>query len=151
RLAESSPAAHACVMDAEALAFAPDSFDIVAASFVIHLLDDPAAGVAEAYRVLRSGGRVALTGASACSRAVREEGETRSPSLAASLDALFAEFAARVPPGAGMGRPVDAADLLVNAGFRQVNEDRVAADVRFPDAESVWRWVMSHGYRAFVE
>ncbi|WP_407676769.1 methyltransferase domain-containing protein [Phytohabitans aurantiacus] len=51
------------------LTFRSGSFDLVAASFVIHILDEPAAGVAEAYRVLaRMGGsrlRVAVLAAAA--------------------------------------------------------------------------------------
>jgi len=65
RLAAAFPAVEARVMDAQALGLATGSFDLVAASFVIHVLDDPAAGVAEAFRVLAPGGRFAFTGASA--------------------------------------------------------------------------------------
>lgn len=152
RLAESYPTAATCVMDAQALAFPAGSFDLVAAAFVIHILDDPAAGVAEAYRVLAPGGRLAFTGGSA--RGGGGRGSTpaeQQPSLGGRLDALFIEFTPHLPPGGSMGRPVDAADLLTEAGFVDLREDRAEVAIRFPDNEILWRWAMSHGYRAFIE
>ncbi|GAA2611781.1 hypothetical protein GCM10010399_48300 [Dactylosporangium fulvum] len=140
-------------MDAQALAFGTGSFDLVAASFVIHVLDSPAVGVAEAYRVLVPGGRFAFTGGSARSRTGQAAGpaSAENRSLGARLDALFVEFAGHLPPEGSMGQPVDAADLLTDAGFVDLREDRAEVAVYFPDGETLWRWVMSHGYRAFVE
>jgi hypothetical protein len=46
---------------------------------------------------------------------------------------------------------LDAADLLTEAGFVDLREDRAEVAVHFPDNEMLWRWAMSHGYRAFVE
>jgi SAM-dependent methyltransferase len=142
RLAAAHPAAVTAVMDAAALTFPAASFDLVAAAFVIHLLDDPAAGVAEAYRVLAPGGRFAFTGG----------GVAPEPaSLGARLDALFMEFTPYLPPGGSVGRPVDAAGLLTAAGFVDLREDRAEVAVRFTDNAVLWRWAMSHGYRAFID
>lgn len=146
RLAASYPAAAAYVMDAQSLAFPAASFDLVAAAFVIHILDDPAAGVAEAYRVLAPGGRFALTWSNARGSAPAEQ-----PSLGSRLDALFAEFTAYLPPGGSIGRQVDAADLLAEAGLVDLREDRAEVAIRVPDNAALWRWAMSHGYRAFIE
>jgi SAM-dependent methyltransferase len=44
---------------AEALPFAADSFDVVAAQLVVHFMTDPVAGIAEMARVARPNGRVA--------------------------------------------------------------------------------------------
>lgn len=151
RLAASYPAARACRMDAQALAFAAGSFDVVAASFVIHILDNPAAGVAEAYRVLAPGGRFAVTGGSPRGSAARPTVAAQQPSLAARLDALFSEFTGYLRPSGGMGQPVDAAQLLTEAGFVDLHVDRAEVAVRFPDNDLLWRWAMSHGYRAFIE
>jgi trans-aconitate methyltransferase len=30
-------------------------------------------------------------------------------------------------------------------------EDRVVVAVNFPDKQALWRWAMSHGYRAFID
>jgi SAM-dependent methyltransferase len=86
-LAADFPAVTAYVMDAQALALAPATFDLVVSSFVIHVLDDPAAGVAEAFRVLAPGGRFALTAG----------GRVAPGSLGERLDALFREFSAYLP------------------------------------------------------
>jgi ubiquinone/menaquinone biosynthesis C-methylase UbiE len=154
RLAASYPAARACLMDVQELGLAANSFDLVAASFVIHVLDDPAAGVAEAYRVLTPGGRFAFTGGSARGRsapAVEGNSPAENPPLGVRLNALFEEFASYLPCGGSMGQPVDAADLLTDAGFVDLREDHAEVAVRFPDNETLWRWAMSHGYRAFIE
>jgi ubiquinone/menaquinone biosynthesis C-methylase UbiE len=60
RLRTSLPTVDARVMDATALALADDSFDIVVAAFVLHLLDHPTAAAREASRVLRPGGLFAF-------------------------------------------------------------------------------------------
>src|SRR5262245_51930393 len=150
RLAAEYPAAVTHVMDAQRLALPSDCFDLVASAFVIHILDDPAAAVAGAYRVLAPGGRFAFTGGSARGRS-REDPTGRVPSLAGRLDGLFAEYAAYLPAGGSMGRPVDAADLLEEAGFVDLREDRAGVAIPFPDNATLWRWALSHGYRAFIE
>ena len=47
-------------MDAQELAFAPDSFDTVVATFVFCSVPDPVRGLQEARRVLATGGRLLL-------------------------------------------------------------------------------------------
>jgi ubiquinone/menaquinone biosynthesis C-methylase UbiE len=146
RLTARYPAAAAIVLDAQNLSFQPGSFDLVAAAFVIHVLDDPPAAVAEAYRVLAPGGRFALTGSSKRdSRA-----PTGRPSLGSRLIELFTEYADYLPAGGGMGQPVDAADLLEHAGFVDLQQHRVELTVRIPDNATLWTWMLSHGYRAFI-
>ena len=60
-LRRDQPEVDALVMDAHSLELADATFDAVAASFVIHILDEPERVVAEAVRVLRPGGLVAMT------------------------------------------------------------------------------------------
>ena len=146
-LAATHPAADVHVMDAQALDLPAGSFDLVASSFVIHVLDDPGAAVAEAYRVVAPGGRFAFTGGSERSKLT----PSAAPSLASRLDPLFAEFAAYLPPHGSMGRAVDAAELLAEAGFVDLSEGRAAVAVEVPDNATLWRWALSHGYRAFIE
>ncbi|GIF77413.1 class I SAM-dependent methyltransferase [Asanoa siamensis] len=147
-LATAYPEAVVHVMDAERLDLPAGALDVVASAFVIHVLSSPAAGVGEAFRVLAPGGRFAFTGGSARSRL---PGPIGGAPLAGRLDALFGEFAAHLAPGGSMGTPVDAADLLDAAGFVEIREARAEATVTFPDNATLWRWIMTHGYRAFVE
>jgi ubiquinone/menaquinone biosynthesis C-methylase UbiE len=145
QLTAAYPAATVSVMDAQALEFPAGSFDLVAASFVIHVLDDPAAAVAEAYRVLAPGGRFAFTGGQ------RQPAPDQRTSLGSRLNHLFEEFAAYLPPGGSMGQPLDAAQQLEAAGFADLREDHASVAVTFPDNALLWRWAMTHGYRAFIE
>jgi ubiquinone/menaquinone biosynthesis C-methylase UbiE len=152
RLAAEYPAADARVMNAQALSLVSASFDLVASSFVIHLLDDPAAGATEAYRVLAPGGRFALTGSSAHQGGSRRKSPTtQALSLGGRLDGLFDEFAAYLPPNGSMGQLIDAADLLEEVGFVDIREDHAGVALTFPDNAMLWRWALSHGYRAFIE
>lgn len=48
------------VMDAEALDYPDDGFDVVVMHFIVAVMPDPARGLAEAYRVLKPGGRLCL-------------------------------------------------------------------------------------------
>ncbi|NUR29627.1 MAG: methyltransferase domain-containing protein [Catenulispora sp.] len=148
-LAAAYPAAEAYTMDAQALTLADDSFDVVASSFAIHVMDDPAAGVAEAYRVLVPGGQFAFTGGSA--RGKGGPAPWDADELGVRLNELFAEFTPYLPPNGSMGTPVDAADLLEEAGFVDLREDFAEVAIPFADTGAVWRWSMTHGYRAFIE
>ncbi|MDR6320796.1 class I SAM-dependent methyltransferase [Actinoplanes couchii] len=149
RLVHDHPGAAVCVMDAGAMGFKSGEFDLVMASFVIHLLDDPGAGVTEAFRVLRPGGRCVLTGGSA--RHHDEAPVVWSSPLTDRVDMLFLEFAPLLPPGGGIGRPIDAAGLLEAAGFVDLREDHATVEITVPHTQALWRWSMTSGYRGFVE
>lgn len=140
RLKAQYPAVRAAVMDAEALGLADESFDVVAAAFVLHLLPDPARAAREAHRVLIRGGTFALP---ADNRPVSR--------LSTHLDALFAEFAVFRPAGSEFGRPLSAPDILASAGFHSIQQHTATVAVEVPGSQTLWRWLMSHGYRAFVE
>jgi SAM-dependent methyltransferase len=142
RLRAEFPTVAVHLMDAQSLSFPDDEFDLVAAAFVVHLVDEPERAVAQARRVLVPGGRLAFTG-----------GTLRQPAndLGDRLHALFGEFNAYLPPGGGMGRPIDPPRLLADAGFVDVREAQAETAVPVPDSAVLWRWAMSHGYRAFIE
>jgi demethylmenaquinone methyltransferase/2-methoxy-6-polyprenyl-1,4-benzoquinol methylase len=62
RLATTAPShrLHLCVGDAQCLPYSDTSFDVVTMMFGIRNFDDPAAGLAECYRVLRPEGHICL-------------------------------------------------------------------------------------------
>ncbi|WP_233552816.1 hypothetical protein [Jiangella rhizosphaerae] len=67
------------------------------------------------------------------------------------MDGLFAGFAELLPPHGGMGAPVDLRGLLAAAGFAGPTARHVEVAIPVPDGETLWRWALSHGYRAFVD
>jgi hypothetical protein len=50
-----------------------------------------------------------------------------------------------------MGQVIDTAELLHEAGFVDLREDHAGVAITFPDNAMLWRWAMTHGYRAFIE
>ncbi|GAB1690258.1 class I SAM-dependent methyltransferase [Krasilnikovia sp. M28-CT-15] len=142
RLKQEHPDLDARVMDAGKLDFEDDTFDVATAGFVMHLLDDPPAGVREVKRVLKPGGLFAFTGPG------------RVPDgfeFADGADALFAEFAQYLPPRGGMGEPFEEMDELAAAGFTGIDETDLRIELAVPDAETFWQWLQTHGTRKFVD
>lgn len=142
RIAAEHPGATAMVMDIHRLDFPSGAFDVVTAGFVMHLVDDPAAVAREAQRVLAPAGRFVFT----------VPGPPADP--AAPLDTvnqLFSEFTQYLPAGGSMGATFDAIRLLADAGFADMTQTHLQVEFTVPDAETLWRWLHSHGTRAFLD
>ncbi len=117
------PAVAFLLGDAEALPCPDAAFDAVVANFGVHHVPRPPMALAEAYRALRSGGRIAVSFWADPAQniawkllldAVRRHGNS-------------AESGAP-PPGGGFGAPQQILDALGNAGFtaqRAQTEHRV--------------------------
>ena len=104
----------------------PDgAFDAVAGNFIINAVGDPAATVAELRRVLRAGGRLALT----CWRY-----PPPSPALTVISQAIEAAGgppqAAPVPPFRAYSAPGPFAGLLREAGFTGVHAELLSLEHR---------------------
>ncbi|RZU52793.1 ubiquinone/menaquinone biosynthesis C-methylase UbiE [Krasilnikovia cinnamomea] len=142
RLRQEHPELDARVMDAGRLDFDDDTFAVVTAGFVMHLLDDPRAAVREVKRVLKPGGLFAFTGPG------------RVPDgfeFADGSDALFAEFAQYLPPRGGMGEPFEELAALAAEGFTDLDETDLRIELAVPDAETFWQWLQTHGTRKFFD
>jgi SAM-dependent methyltransferase len=143
RLHREYPQAGAMMMDAHQLAFADASFDVVVASFVLHLLDDPRAAAREARRVLAPGGLLALTLPGPPPGAA-------PPGPAAP--SLWSEFSRYLVPGGGMGQPLDASELLSGAGFTRIAAQPAEVNLPMPGGgETLWQWHLTHGTIAFID
>jgi SAM-dependent methyltransferase len=143
RLRREHPRAMAMVMDAHELAFADESFDLVAAGFVMHLLDNPVAAAREARRVLAPGGLLALT---------LPGPPPGPPPQPEPGDRLWSEFSQYLAPGGGMGQPVDAATLLADAGFSGIAAQPAEVNLPVPGGgEMLWHWHLTHGTIAFID
>lgn len=128
-------------MDAGALELEPESYDVVLASFLLHLVPDPPATAAEIYGVLRPGGR--------CGASV----PVRGGQLGAVLLPVLARFAPRAtrPPPMPFRPDFDLVATLASAGFVETRSVSEEIEFLFPDERSWWRWAWSHGMRAFFE
>jgi ubiquinone/menaquinone biosynthesis C-methylase UbiE len=124
--------------DAQALDMEEATFDVVLSQMVLHLLPDPAAAAAEAFRVLVPGGRCVMN---------------------APSDSPGWEFLPRVDgtylPRAGQPMAVphdfDLPSTLAAAGFEVAQNDHVQVEFHFADEQDWWEWGWSNGIRALYE
>ena len=107
------PTADVRVGNASALPFDDGCFDAVTLAFSLHHMAQPGLALAEARRVLRSGGRIAFTVWAAADRLV-------AFNLAfAALEGLDLEYEAPLPTPLDEAGPEDCVDLLRRAGFTE--------------------------------
>jgi SAM-dependent methyltransferase len=149
RLTADHPELTARTMDAARPDFPDGAFDLVTAGFVVQVLDDPAAVLAQAHRLLAPGGTIALSL------------ERQSVGRLGWLQELSAEFftpdspaepepeSASEPesesPGAG---PMDAAGLdalLTEAGFLDPAREEVEMPLPLEGPEALWEWLQPRG------
>jgi ubiquinone/menaquinone biosynthesis C-methylase UbiE len=102
--------------DAAALPFRDGSFDLVACRHAARLFDSPERAVAEAHRVLRRGGRVAIGDVMA----------TGEPEVDALLEAIESRLA---PAPVKLLTPAAWAERLVAARFRHEADEQPLADL----------------------
>jgi len=134
RLKADHPAITASAMDARELTFPDGSFDLVTAGFVVQILDDPAAVLAEVRRVLVPGGVVALSL------------ETQSLGRLAWMQELTASYI----PGAGAVQPApmthDQLDaLLAEAGFTGLVRESIEMPQPIATPDALWEWLLPRG------
>ena len=132
--------ASAIVGDAARLDLPDDDFDVVLCGFTLMLLPEPERAARECARVLRPGGRIAVS---------MPTGAGPEWSFLAELFVMFALRAERPMPQPMPG--VDVAELLRTAGFVDVRSVDETEHFVFADADECWRWLWSQGMRVFLE
>ena len=143
-LARDLPTVEARVMDAARLEFPDASFDLVLAGFVVHILTEPTASVAEVNRVLRPGGQFAFT---IPGRADGSPDPWDNP-----LDDLMAEYRRYPADGSwSLGNDADEAELLAEAGFSDVTRQTLEIAIDVPDGETYWDFTRSHGTGTLID
>ncbi len=144
RLAEEHPGIAASEGDLYRTGFADGSFDLVTAGFVMQVLDDPSAALAEFRRVLVPGGMIALSL------------ERQSVGRLAWFQDLSIEFFApggTAGPQAGQAGPMtyDRLDaLLVEAGFADLTRETVEAPKPLSGPDALWEWLMPRGLAEMI-
>jgi O-methyltransferase/aklanonic acid methyltransferase len=133
-------------MDAERLDLADASCDLVLCGFMLHLLPDPSSAVAEFRRVLRSGGRCAV------SMPLAGRG------TASLLHDVMARYVSGTPTSslvmstrAPAGPLRDVGRLLRQAGFENVAVIDRSATFCVPSPDAWWRWASSTGIDLLFE
>jgi SAM-dependent methyltransferase len=129
------PRAEFRVGDANSLPFPDESFDMVVANFLMPHLSDLPAGVAEAARVTRPGGRVALT---------TWESPARTRFVGAVMEAVAAAGAsppAELPAGPSLFQyspDREFAGVLAGAGLVEPIVETISFTHRVEDLDDFW-------------
>ena len=129
------------VGDAEHLELPDASFDAVTGGFMIFFPPDPLRVLGEISRVLRPGGRVALS---------IYDGAAGFP-FQAELEASIGAAPRVASPGRRFNESVVLCAALSNGGFRVVEEIEMRERFRFTSLEQVERWQRSTGVRRALE
>lgn len=134
-------------MDAQQLALPDARFDVVLCSLGLMYLPDPAQALREMQRVLRPGGRLALS----------VWGERSRCGWAALFEIVDAEVASEVCPlFFGLGRPTALAWLCGSMGLQQISEQRLDATLAYADGAEACRaafvgWPVALAWSRFSE
>lgn len=129
--------AHA--MDAESLELPDQSFDVVLCGMSVMFFPDLTGAFREWRRVLRRGGRVAVSTFSGANEELSFLGDVLRPYLAK---------AGVSPPTP----PTHDLDVSCKAtGFGRVEHRDCEATFVLPDEDAWWRWIWSQGQRAMLE
>jgi ubiquinone/menaquinone biosynthesis C-methylase UbiE len=129
-------------MDAEHLGFADATFDVVLCGFGVFFMPHPDRAIAEWWRVLKPGGRVAVS-------TWFDEDERWK-----WLDTLLKErnLVPPTPPNLPLYRDMSQfVPMLHEAGFAGITQDDEVLEVLYRDAEEWWEVQWSHGRRASLE
>lgn len=122
------------VMDGQALRLEDSRFDAAACSFALMLFPDRHKGFAELHRVVRPGGRVAVSGWA---------GPDKFEAFGLFLAALNSAFPDIPPPPSpppvfSLSDPTDFMSQMEAAGFTDVDVEFVARDLEVPDFDTMW-------------
>jgi ubiquinone/menaquinone biosynthesis C-methylase UbiE len=131
------------VGDAAAPDFPPGSFDVVTAGMVMFFVPAPRAAVRAVARLLRPGGRFAMSSFG-----------PSDPKFAETMGILY-RHREGPPWEEATDKPFDSAEgiagMLAEAGFTDVRVEELAHEIAFATVDQYWAWVGSHGGRILID
>lgn len=116
--------------NAEALTFSDETFDVAFCSHSLALMDDPARAMAEAYRVIKPGGRVAIS--AWCSASDNPYFKALNEALTAHIGEAAAVELRKV---FCLSERHVISEMLTAAGFRIVEDDTRQIELHLPPME----------------
>lgn len=126
------------VMDAEELTFPDEVFDFVTCGFGIMFFPDQDRGLAQMRRVLKPGGRLALS--------------TWRVAQGANLQPVLKEMGIVPHREPGWITEPDTLEALIHRnGFTNINVQMDSMDFRYSDAEDVWQTARGTGMRRVLD
>lgn len=131
------------LMDAEALDFPDDSFDVVLCAFAFLGFPDSARALRGFRRVLKPGGRLGFVDAFGW---FFQHDPRWKPQ-----EEIFRSLGALRETGPGMSGRHELVALLRDGGFAAVEAIEDAFPLAFRDENEWWQWMWSHGSRALLE
>ena len=140
-----------CQMDAEDLQLPDESFDCVLCGFAIFFFPQLERALAEMRRVLRPGGRIALT---TWDRSFDEQWEWFHELVKAQLPPrpeTRQPPESRPPLSPELNKPEGLRGVMTAAGFTGVHVVSEAAEFAYPSVEVWWSSLWSHGIREELE
>lgn len=129
--------------DASDPAFPAGSFDVVTAGMVMFFVPEPRKTMSRVAAVLRPGGRYAMS--------------SFGPSDPKFDETMRILYSHRVGPPwePNPDKPFDThetiTEMLLEAGFIDVDITELQHDIVFPDPDGYWAWVGSHGGRIMID
>lgn len=138
-LAERGLPGRVLVMDAQQLDFADASFDRVLCGFAVMFFPDQRRGLTEFRRVLRAGGRAAVS--------------TWRASFGNDVGGVLRDLGLNRPqPGPGwITEPEDLRSRVRDAGFEDVHVSEETASFVVPDFEAYWESAIASGMRRYID
>jgi ubiquinone/menaquinone biosynthesis C-methylase UbiE len=131
------------VGDAAAPDFPAASFDVVTAGMVMFFVPAPRTAMRAVARVLRPGGRFAMSSFG-----------PSDPKFAEAMAILY-RHREGPPWEEATDKPFDhpetIAAMLHEAGFVDVEVEETAQEIQFRDVDHYWAWVGSHGGRILID
>jgi ubiquinone/menaquinone biosynthesis C-methylase UbiE len=129
--------------DAAAPDFPAGSFDVVTAGMVMFFVPAPRAAMRAVARVLRPGGRFAMSSFG-----------PSDPKFAEAMAILY-RHREGPPWEEATDKPFDSpetiAAMLTEAGFLEVEVSETGQSIAFADVDQYWAWVASHGGRILID